>query len=538
MVDLTRRRWLSAAAITTAATGVPLAAASAAPAAPEPGSLQRFDVRNYHAVGDGQTVNTIAIQKAIDACSAAGGGRVVLDGGAYITGTIYLKSNVILYIEAGSSLMGSPAIADYATDTHHNMYAGEPHMDRCLIFARDAENIGLEGRGAIDGQGKRFPNAGDAAKNRPMLIRFMNCRNIGVRDIVLRAPAAWTSAWLYCSDIHVDGISIVSRANINGDGLDFDGCENVRVSNCTFDNSDDSICLQASLPEHPCRNVVITNCVMTSRWAAIRIGLLSRGDLRDIAVSNCVFHDMTEGGRMENLVFSNIVMRNVARPVFVTLNSFPMRVDSPGGPPPIQTLRNLSFSNIQIEAATTVQGPQHSFISISGVPGHPVENVAIDNVRFTAPGGGSTEHAARRVVPEFTGQRPESRVLAPALPSYGLYARHVRGLAVSNLSLDTATPDARPGIVCDDVADLRLSGVTISGVAGAEHLVRLQNVTTAFITGCAPRTDCAAFVAVEGAGSANIALAGNDLRRAGKAAAQASDVPKGSVVVSGNIPAH
>lgn len=545
MNDVTRRSWLSRTTLTAAAVGLPAGSVVAQTQPPATADMRdRFDVRRFGATGDGKTVSTAAIQRAIDACSASGGGKVMFDGGDYVTGTIYLKSNVALHVEAGSRLLGSPSIADYTTDTHRNMYAGEPHMDRCLIFAREVHNIGLEGRGVIDGQGKSFPNAGDAAKNRPMMLRFINCSDIRLRDIALRAPAAWTSAFLYCSDIYVDGISIVSRANINGDGLDFDGCNKVRVSNCTFDNSDDSICLQASLPEHPCYNVVVTNCVMTSRWAAIRIGLLSHGDLRDVTISNCVFHDMagealkiqmTEGGRMENLMFSNIVMRNVARPIFVTLNSFPMRVGSPSPMPPIQTLRNLTFSNLRVEAGVSVQGPQHSFISISGVPGRNVENVLIDNVHFIAPGTGVREHAERRVVPEFTDQRPESRVLAPALPSFGLYARHVRGLSVCNLILETATPDARPGVVCDDVSELRLSGVTVRGARGAAHLVRLQNVKDAFVTGCAPLSDCAAFVAVEGAASAGIGLLGNDLRKAGKAVATGAGAAKDAVSATRNL---
>lgn len=543
--SMTRRGWLGASGLVMA-SAAPLAASGAEPAtrpASEP-TTARFDIRRYGAVGDGKTVNTAAIQQAIDACSAAGGGRVVFDGGRYVTGTIYLKSNVILTIEVGSALLGSPVIADYTTDTHRNMYAGEPHMDRCLIFARDAENIGLEGRGTIDGQGKSFPNAGDTRRNRPMMIRFLRCRNIVVRDLFLSAPAAWTTAFLYCSDIVVDGVRIVSRANVNGDGLDFDGCQNVVVSNSTFDNSDDSICLQGSLVEYPTRNIVITNCVMTSRWAAIRIGLLSHGDFQDITVSNCVFHDMTgealkiqmtEGGRMENLLFSNIIMRNVPRPVFITFNSFPMRIDSPREPRPLQSLRNLVFSDMRIESTIKVNGPQHSFIFITGLPGHPVENVSFNNIHFTAPGTGTKEHADKRVIAEFTNVRPESREIAPALPSYGFYAHHVKGLVVNNMTLEAATPDARPALICDDVENVRLSGLRVSGMEGIDHLIRLQHTLGAFVTGCEAVTPCRAFVRVDGETSAGIGLVSNDLRRATLATEAGAEVAKTAVTLAANL---
>ena len=289
-----------------------------------------YDIQGFGAVGDGVAVSTRAIQQAIDVCSSKGGGRVLVHNGRYVTGTIYLKDNVTLYVTEGAALWGSTNIDDYATDTHKNMYRGEPHMDRCLIFARDANNIGLEGKGMIDGRGHRrhFPNKGDKDHHRPMLMRFLNCTGITLRDSALRNPAAWTSAWLYCADIVVDGISIHSRANGNGDGLDFDGCRRVRVSNSSFDTSDDSICLQASRADMPCKDIVISNCVFSSRWAGLRIGLLSLGDFENVAVTNCVFRDiqdsglkiqMCEGGEMKNMLFANLVMKDVPRLIFMTL---------------------------------------------------------------------------------------------------------------------------------------------------------------------------------------------------------------------------
>lgn len=419
-----------------------------------------YDIRAYGAVGDGQTLNTRAVQAAIDACHAEGGGTVVVAQGRYVIGTIYLKSWVILHIQAGAALLGSTRIADYATDTHKQMYRGEPHMDRCLIFARDAQRIGIVGSGTIDGQGQRenFPNADDPRANRPMLIRFLNCSNIRMHDVTLIRPASWTSAWLYCSEIAVDNVRIFSRANDNGDGLDFDGCTDVRVTNCSFDTSDDSICLQTSRVDRPCRDVVISNCTFTSKWAGVRIGLLSRGNFENVAISNCVFRDiqdaglkiqMCEGADMCNLSFSNLAMRGVPRPVFMTLGRQRCCVDAPEGLPSSGRLRRISFHALHID--NTELGPD-SHLVLTGLPEACIEDVSFSGIRLWSAGGGAPGGPVPELAPEnLQGHWPEYFCFNGPLPASGLYARHVRNLRLVDLDLRTEALDARPSVVLEDV---------------------------------------------------------------------------------------
>ncbi len=431
---------------------------------------QTYDVRTFGATGDGETRDTPAIQKAIDTCSAAGGGVVLLRGGdksRYVAGTLYLKSNVTLHIDDGATLLGSPHIEDYTTDTDRTMYRGEPYMNRCLIFAKGASNVTIEGPGTIDGQGASFPNRSDPVKNRPKMFRLMDSSHLVMRDLHLEAPAAWTTEWRYCDDIEVHDVKIHSRARSNGDGLDFDGCTKVRVRDCTFDTSDDSICLQTSLTDKPCRDVEVTGCHFSSRWAGVRIGLLSRGNFEDVKVSNCMFDthndsgvkiQMNEGAEIRNMTFSDLTMKDVPRPVLITFCQKNAWVDA--GPdanmPPMKRVVGLRFERIKVE--TTTAGKACGFI-LSGMPDHPLEDITFSDITATFPGGG-TARDANNVMHELTidhmaSHWPEYSTFGAHTPAFGFYARHVKGLTLNNINVKTTADDGRPPVVFVDVADVK-----------------------------------------------------------------------------------
>ncbi len=430
-----------------------------------------YNITEYGAVNDGITLNTVAVQKAIDACTANGGGKVMVNGGgSYMIGTIYMKSNVTLHVDNGTVLLGSPNFDDYTTDTHKIMYKREKHMDRCLIFAEDANSMAIEGYGTIDGNGHRtnFPNG------RPMLMRFLNCSKIHMNNITLINPAAWTTAWLYCDNIVVDGVTIISRVNGNGDGLDFDGCQNVRVSNCNFDNSDDCICLQASLPEKPCKNVVVSNCIFSTKWGGMRIGLLSRGNIEFVTVTNCTFKDIedsglkiqqNEGGEMKNMTFSNLVMENVPRPIFMTFCTQRASVDTPEGEyEPLKRMHNMVFSNIVVDNSGL---DKNSAFFLTGMPDHPIEDITIKDVQFIVSGGGTLEDAEKMEVDEYTlevlkGHWPEF-YLVGTLPAYGIYARHMEGLTLENISIKTVADDKRVPVILNDVTNASVRAISSNG---------------------------------------------------------------------------
>ena len=431
-----------------------------------------FSVLHYGAKADGITKDTKAVQAAIDACTKNGGGNVIIPAGkTVVIGTIYLKNFVTLYIENGAVLLGSPDIEDYTTDTHKNTYKNEPHMDRCLIFARDAKSFAIKGLGTIDANG--HPKYFTKEKGgRPMMMRFLNCSNIQLKEVTLINPAAWTSAWLYCDQIVVDGIKIISRVNNNGDGLDFDGCTNVRVANSSFDTSDDAICLQTSRPDKPCKDIVITNCVFTSKWAAMRIGLASRGDFESVTVSNCTFHDiqdsglkiqMNEGGEMKNMVFSNIIMKNVPRPIFMTFCQQRAGVDAPETMLPMKAMHSFSFNNMIIDNREL---DKNTALFLTGMPDNYITDIQLNNIQMTVSGGGTQEDSDKKGIKEYTletldGWWPEFSKVG-TLPASGIYARHIDGLYINNFQLITITEDKRKPVVFDDVLNGNVKNVYLN----------------------------------------------------------------------------
>ena len=508
-----------------------------------------ISVSDYGALGDGKTVNTRTIQKAIDDCHESGGGTVLFSNGNYVTGTLFLKSNVILHIEVGATLSGSTEFSDYASNVFRNQYADKNKKEGCLIFAENAENIGIEGKGRVDGRGYRsnFPNPEDPKKDRPMLIRFLKCKNVSLQNIELLNPASWTVAMIYCKRVDIRGVTIISKVNGNGDGLDFDGCEYVTINNCVLDTSDDSICLQSSSKDSPCRLFTITNCIMTSYRAAIRIGMLSVGDFHDVTVDNCVFHNikdaglkiqMNEGGKMENFIFSNLLMKEVICAVYMTFNNHTVYVDGPAEPAPMQTLKNFTFSNFRVETKTLQKDDLKPLILITGLPGHNIENLTFSNFSLIGPGGGTNADGKLRSIPELDHIRPELNQLGKVVPAYGIYARHIKGLYMDNMVLNTEAPDSRPAVICDDVIDMELSDSKAFVTSDAECMIRLQNVQQAWIRNFRPVGSNKTFLQVEGTESKEILLSGNDLRQFENSFSCINGATKDAVTTTNNINSH
>lgn len=502
---------------------VPAVAAAAAPG-------RNFTVDDFGAVGDGKTLCTVAIQKAVDACAAGGWGTVRLPAGRYLSGALVLKSNVTLRVERGATLLGSPRPEDYPEDPHAYASRFSDEHGRCsLITAEKAENVCIEGGGIIDGQGwgaemkaliRSIKDGKTKRGMRPLVLRFSECRHVRVRDVMLRRSAFWMQNYQACEDVMIEGITVENVGPTNTDGLDLDGCKDVRVANCRIVSRDDALCLK-STSKRPCENVVVMNCLLSSRCNAIKCGTDSTGGFLNLAVSNCAVFDtggaisleLVDGGVLDGVVVSRIVMSNVANPIFVRLGN---RGRGQEKPTP-GVLRNVILRDIQATEVTNATG-----CSITGLPEAKVENVTLENIRIRFKGGGKREDVTR-VVPEWPERYPEFFMFTPEgvemfgnreagrLPAYGFWMRHARSVRLAHVDLDFEEPDERPAVVCDDVEDVKLFDVAAASTRQTPAVVWLRQADGALLSGCQARGPAATWLRVEG-GSRRVALAGNDLR--------------------------
>lgn len=536
---ITRRDWLTRAAAPTLAASLayPLLARAQTPPASATPAIRIphfFDIRDYGAIGDGATLNTAAIQSAIDAAHAANGGIVFVPASTFLTGTLELKSNVTLHLSAQGKLLGSPRAEDY----HAGRAIPAGNGNIVFISAADAENITIEGNGTIDGNGLAFwtgkgdntgpgQNSADGYFQRPHLIIFARCKNLRVQDVFLTASAYHCMRILNCERVYFERIRIHNRVNKNNDGFHFNNSTYVHIDGCDVKCQDDACALFGSN-----KYVTVANSSFSTRWSIFRFG---GGDCENITVTNCTIYETygcaikmscRANSRFENMLFSNLILRDVTGPISIGLDSVRRRAPRPGEtPPPLVRgiVRNISFENIR--GTVVAHGRQYpdmhweqgyrtgedrTCITLNGVGEDFLENISLSNIHLTFEGGGTAEEAQLRDVPKIAGEYFE----IGDRPAHGVYARNVRGLTLSNVRIQTATPDLRPAVVLDNVSDATLATLATQGNPDAPSSLRCINTTDTLIT--APRllTPAAVYLAVEGDRSAAITLDGGDIRKA------------------------
>ncbi len=423
-------------------------------------------VESYGAVSDGTTLNTQAIQAAIDACHIAGGGNVVLKSGVYSSGTVILKDNVTLEIRRGAVLRGTINPQDY-TCVDRFVDAVNQARGECLVGAIDAKNVGICGNGTIDGQGAyfkyeltkdRLAQSGASEQDiksysavRPFLLRFVRSEGVKVESVSLLNPAAWTFHLFQCRDVKVQGISIYAHCNSNNDGIDLDSCDGVEISDCDIDTGDDAMCFKTTSPI-ACQNVEVKNCRLKSDWGAIKFGTESMGDFRNINVSSCEIYDTTGGGlkilsvdgaNIDNVHINNITMESVDMPIFVRLGER-LRTYRSAEQQSVGSINNLYIQNIKATTRSCSESRVNppSGIVVTGTPNHKINRLVMRNIDITLPGGGSEEDAQREV-PEYEKEYPEFSFFG-VMPAYGMTARHIDSLQMKSITFHLSDEDKRP----------------------------------------------------------------------------------------------
>lgn len=484
-----------------------------------------YAVTAFDAKSDGSTVNTAALQRAIDTASAAGGGTVFFPAGRYVSGTLVLKDHVTLWLDNGALLLASTDLADYPRHSPAYRSYSDTYVNQALLYAEGARHIGVVGQGIIDGRGGHPAFAIPAGEvgylQRPYLIRFVSCQDVRVEGITLRDSPMWVQQYLACDRVNISGITVASNVNHNNDMLDIDGCHDVHVTGCTGDTGDDAITLK-STGERLCENVTISNCTVGSNCNGIKLGTETTGGFRNIAIANCTIRpsrfesvlyshrngssgitlQIVDGGILENVTISNIAIRGTLSPLFIRLGNRARR-HVPDAPPPGQgRLRNVVISNVVASGAGRLGS------AITGLPDAMIENVTLRDIRLTLEGGGTADDARRQIEEKPDGY-PECTMFG-TLPAYGLFVRHVKGLVMDNVQVAFERPDRRPALVCLDVRDLRINGFRAEQTTdGAETMV-MTDVVGALITGCVAPPQVP-FISFVGRRTADIVLAGNVL---------------------------
>jgi polygalacturonase len=463
---------------------------------PSPGqprtAADRFDVRAFGAAGDGQALDTDAINRAIEAAYAAGGGTVVFPAGTYLSTSIHLKSHVALYIGQGATIEAASekrAPYDEPEPNPWDKYQdfGHSHWHNSLIWGENVDDVAILGTGLLHGTGlTRSGNPPKGAGNKSIALK--NSRNVTIRDISILHGGHFAILATGVDNLTVDNV----RMDTNRDGIDVDACRNVRLSNLTVNSPfDDGICLKSSFGLGVARateNVTITNCQVSGydegtlldgtfkrtvkynrgTTGRIKFGTESNGGFKNITISNCVFDysrglaiESVDGGRIEDVTITNLTMRDIVNaPIFIRLGN---RARGPENPVP-GVIRRVLISNVVASQVDAAHG-----ILISGIPDHPIEDLRFDNIRIAYKGGGTAADAA--LEPEEKDKEYPEPDMFGRMPSYAFFARHVRALTLRDAEFTFDETDARPAFRLQDVDRADISDVRAQKPAGGVTVV-------------------------------------------------------------------
>jgi polygalacturonase len=453
-----------------------------------------FNVRNYGAVGDGKHLDSPAVNQAIQAASAVGGGTVFVPAGTYLSGSIHLTNNINLFLDAGAVILGDKWNSEaydptepYALGAYQD--GGHSFFHNSLIWGEGLTNVSITGHGTINGGGLTtwegkldekigfnqkppFPKdaGGVQAANKAIALKL--CRNVLVRDVTIFHGGWFAILVTGCDNVTIDNVTI----DTNRDGMDLDCCRNVMVSNCRVNSPvDDGICPKSTHvlgAPRTTENLTIVNCQVSgfeegtlldgtlkpakSGFGRIKFGTESSGGFRNVTIANCTFRscrglalEEVDGGILENFTIHNLTMMDVRDyAIYITTGK---RNRTPN------LTTNSRMKNILISGVIADGVDKMSGIQIMGLPEQPIEGVRLENIRLTSRGGGTTNDAAIQPKELATGY-PEPGIIG-TLPAYGIFARHVRNLELANIHLNFQAMDFRPAASFADVDGLEIDNL-------------------------------------------------------------------------------
>ncbi len=472
----------------------------------------QYNVNTFGAKGDGTSIDTRAIQDAIDMASADGGGVVDVPAGKFKIGTLVLKDNVNLHLLAGSMLLGSPDISDYKEVKQvFESRSKDLYAKYFMLFAENVENISISGSGVIHGNGLSNFRESDPQNERPFMVRLVNCRNISITGVSFLESANWTLHLLACKDVNVSGINIENTGEGNRDGLDIDACQRVTISDSRFRTTDDAIVMKATC-DILCQDISITNCLLRTGGSAIKTGTESNGGFKNISVSNCVIRDteshagielMTvDGGMLQNVLLENIVMDNVRTPIFIMIGLRLRPYREGQYVKKIEDVQNIYMNNIIVTNAILPS-------SIMGLYNRKIKNISINNysIKYKA-----TQAALPyNKIPQEEFSYPMA-IMYRNLPAYGFYCRNVDNLHLENMSMYPIQNEARPALAFDGVSMLGLNYVRAQGSKPETPLAYFRHTNNVIASFCSTFNESKSLFEVEGETCNGFQYFGNSLK--------------------------
>lgn len=395
-----------------------------------------------------------------------------------------------MVLDKGAHLLGSTRLGDYPRVRTGFPFYGDAWVEQSLIIAHNVNNISIEGEGVIDGQGGAFPTTTkkkpDRYRDRPYVMWVAECNNVVVKGIELRNSPMWMQSYIRCNNLRIEGIKVYNHANKNNDLMDIDGCRDVLITGVIGDADDDGITFK-STTDRICENVVVANCIISSHCNAIKFGTETTAGFRNFSITNCVVRksaatkvmtgvaegicglslEIVDGGILENINISDIVIDGTQVPFFVRLGNRARKHHNGAPTPPLGSIRNVMLSNIVARGSSPVA------FSITGIPGARVSGISLFNCRFVCTGGVSDEIKGSDVE-ELETLYPESTMFGK-LPASGLYLRHVENVNLNNIVFEFVNPDVRPVIFCDDVQVGSIGNVQATGAKSTQDIKVLKN---------------------------------------------------------------